>query len=124
MRGIYQCPHTCTLGVNKTTTNRTIVCPLISVMLHIPVDCGGHEHKIGSQQVLDEWEWNGCCLVNTYQLGLLQFVTVPRVNILERENLLILKLNAPPSLTHNPPLLPQDTPELSAGGHGICSLAQ
>ena len=70
------------------------MCPLIGMMLHIPVDCGGHEHKIGSQQVLDEWEWDGCCLVNTYQLCLLQLVTIPRVNILERENLLILKLNA------------------------------
>lgn len=85
------------------------MCPLISVMLHIPVDCGGHEHKIGSQQVLDEWEWNGCCLVNTYQLCLLQFVTVPRVNILESENFVDIKTKCNPSLTHNPPLLPQET---------------
>ena len=70
-------------------------------MLHIPIDCGGHEHQVGAQKLPDQWEGDGRRLVNTHQLSLLQLVAVTRMNVLGREGEIV-----PVNVTStNPPLL-------------------
>ena len=41
-----------------------------------PIDCGGHEDKVGTNQLLDKRKRNGSRLVDAEQLSLFQLVAV------------------------------------------------
>ena len=53
-----------------------------------PVDRWRHEDEVRSEQVLDQWKWNGRRLVDTHELCLAELVRVRRVDVLDRLTML------------------------------------